>query len=239
MKTTADQRMLLGAIAATGLMFCRPTHASVDAASLESIRQTAVQAVTAHAAPPGGRLQANAAPLDPRLQLAPCASALHGALAGDGELHDMVTVAVRCEAPVRWTVYVRVAVTNEMPVLTARRLLTRGATLSAEDFELRSRVVNGLGSRYPTSLQALAGARLRLPLNAGEVLSNDMLEQLPLVRRGQQVTLLARSAALEIRVNAIALADGHAEQHIQVQNQNSRQIVEAVVRSSDLVEVPL
>jgi flagella basal body P-ring formation protein FlgA len=66
-----------------------------------------------------------------------------------------------------------------------------------------------------------------------------MLEQLPLVRRGQQVTLLARSGTVEIRVNATALADGHAEQHIQVQNQNSRQIVEAVVRGNDLVEVPL
>jgi len=134
---------------------------------------------------------------------------------------------------------VRVAVTNELPVLTARRLLPRGSALSATDFELRARPVNGLGDRYPGNLQALAGARLRLPLNAGEVLSNEMLEQLPLIRRGQQVTLMARSGAVEIRVNATALADGHAEQRIQVQNQNSRQIVEAVVRDSNLVEVPL
>jgi flagella basal body P-ring formation protein FlgA len=239
MKMNADQRRLLGAIAATALMLCRPGHAGDAAASLEAIRQAAEQAVLSHSAPAGARLSANAATLDPRLQLAPCASALRGALAGDGELHDTVTVAVRCEQPVRWTVYVRVSVNTELPVLTARHLLPRGSALSAADFEFRPRLVNGLGSRYPTGPEALAGARLRLPLNAGDVLSNDMLEQLPLIRRGQQVTLMARSGTVEIRVNATALADGRAEQRIQVQNQNSRQIVEAVVRRSDLVEVPL
>jgi flagella basal body P-ring formation protein FlgA len=156
MKMNADQRLLLGAIVATALMLCRPALAIVDATSLESIRHAAELVITSHAAPPGTQLHANAATLDPRLQLAPCAALPRGVLGGDGQLHDTVTVAVRCEAPVRWTVYVRVAVTAELPVLTARRLLPRGVALGADDFELRPRVVNGLGDRYPGNLQCTA-----------------------------------------------------------------------------------
>jgi flagella basal body P-ring formation protein FlgA len=136
-------------------------------------------------------------------------------------------------------VFVRVAVRTEVPALTALRLLPRGAALVAADFEQRPRVVNGLGEHYALDLAALIGARLRRPLNAGEALDSDNLDRPPLIRRGQQVTLIARNPALEIRVAAVAMSDGQAEQRISVQNLNTRQIVEAVVRSGDLVEVPL
>jgi flagella basal body P-ring formation protein FlgA len=240
MKLNPGESLWLASVAAAGMILSFSARApAATATDREAIRRTAEQTVLSQPVPAGSRVTANVTPLDPRLQLAPCAAPLRGQLAGDGEMHDTVSVAVRCEQPVRWTVYVRVAVSAERPVLTARRLVPRGTTLTAADFELRPRMINGLGTRFPGSFQAIAGARLRLPINAGEVLNNDMLEQLPLIKRGQQVTLLARSAAMEIRVAAVAMTDGHAEERIHVQNQSSRQIVEAVVRSSELVEVPL
>ena len=240
MKQAPHESLWLSAVALAGMALCMHGRArATETSELDGIRRVAERTVLSQAASGAGRLSASAAALDPRLQLAACAVPLRGQLAGDGQLREAVSVAVRCEQPVRWTVYVRVAVRAEVPVLVARHLVPQGATLAAADLEQRTQQVEGTGSRYPASLQAIGGVRLRRPLAAGELVSSDMLEQLPLIRRGQQVTLLARSPGLDIRVAAQALADGRADERIRVQNLNSRQIVEGVVRGADLVEVPL
>lgn len=234
------ERLWLAAATATALMLTAQARAD-DAAftGAETVRLAAEQAVTELARHGGSKVTANAATLDPRLRLQRCVRPLRTFIAGDGQLHDVTTVSVRCEEPVRWTVYVRVAVNAELPVLSARRLLPRGSALTAEDFELRTRQVPGLGDRHLRDYQSLAGTRLRQPMAAGEMLTTDKLEQAALVRRGQQVTLLARTSAMEVRVAAVALSDGQPQQRINVQNVNTRQVVEAIVRSSELVEVPL
>ena len=146
---------------------------------------------------------------------------------------------MRCAGNVRWTIYVRAAISSEVNVLTARGALPRGAEPAAADFEMARRTVPGTGADYPADAAALHGLRLKLPLAAGEVLTRSKLEAAALIRRGQKVTLLARSGGIEIRVAAVALSDGRPAEHIQVQNENSRQIVEAVVRDASLVEVAL
>ena len=87
--------------------------------------------------------------------------------------------------------------------------------------------------------ELLSGMRLRMPLLAGAALSIDAVEQAPVVRRGQQVTMLVRTAGIEIRAAGIAMSDGQLSERISVQNQTTRRQVEAVVRSSELVEVGL
>jgi flagellar basal body P-ring formation protein FlgA len=220
----------------------RPTFAeesAVDLTSAETIRATAIKAVISLARSSSGKITASAAALDPRLRLHHCDTPLQGFASGDGQLRDNTTIGVRCDGPVHWTVYVRVAISSERTVLTARHLLPRGSELTADDFEVVTRSVAGTGDQYPGSTAALDGLRLRLPLAAGAALSTEVVEQAPIVRRGQQVTLLARTAVMEIRVAAIAMSDGRPLQHISVQNQSTHQIVEAVVRSASLVEVTL
>ena len=51
--------------------------------------------------------------------------------------------------------------------------------------------------------------------------------------------LVARGPAVEIRVAAIALADGRPEERVRVQNAASQRVIEGVVRGPGLVEVPL
>jgi flagella basal body P-ring formation protein FlgA len=227
-----------------GVLLCAAatTPAADSAAAItdpEEIRATAVKTVADRAQAGGIRVTATAAPLDARLRLHGCESPLQGFIAGDGQLQSSTTVGVRCESPVRWTLYVRVAISGDQPVLVARHLLPRGSELSADDFELVTRHVDGPGDRFVSSLTAVAGLRLRLPLASGAMLGVDAVEQAPIIHRGQQVTLLARTANMEIRVAAIALSDGRAQQRINVQNQSTHQTIEAVVRSATLVEVGL
>ena len=58
----------------------------------------------------------------------------------------------------------------------------------------------------------------------------------PVVRRGQELTLLARASGTDVRVTVIAMSDGRPDERICVQNPSSRRIVEATVRSCVLAE---
>lgn len=205
----------------------------------DDIRAAAQRLLEQRARTDGAASQITVAALDPRLRLSRCDQPLRASIAGDGQLRPVTTVAVRCEAPIRWSIYLRATVTTQLKVLTARHLLPRGTEITAADFELTPRVVAGTGSDALRSFEQLPGRRLRLPLESGAVLTIDKVEQAPVVRRGQTVTLLAKGAGLEIRVAAVALADGGPQQRIAVQNQSTHQVVQAVVRDASLVEVEL
>jgi flagella basal body P-ring formation protein FlgA len=207
--------------------------------SSDDIRAAAQKLLEQRSRSDGASPQITVAALDPRLRLSHCDEPLRASIAGDGQLHAVTTVAVRCDAPVRWSIYLRATVNTQMKVLTARRLLPRGTEITAADFDLSAHVVPGSGSDALRSFDQLPGRRLRLPLESGAVLTIDKVEQTPVVRRGQTVTLLAKGSGLEIRVSAVALADGGPKQRIAVQNQSTHQVVQAVVRDASLVEVEL
>jgi flagella basal body P-ring formation protein FlgA len=204
----------------------------------QAIRAAAEAAVRAPAGAVGS-VFVRADALDPRLRLPACAQPLAVAVSGDGALHAQVPVSVRCGGARPWSLYLVVHVESEVPVLVARRALPRDALPRLEDFSLESRRVAGFSAQYAGDAAALSGRRLRRPLGAGEPLALDALAVAPVIHRGEQVTLLARADALEIRVAAIALADGRPDERIRVQNLASQRVVEGVVRATGLVEVPL
>lgn len=60
-----------------------------------------------------------------------------------------------------------------------------------------------------------------------------------LIHRGQQVTLIAGSGGFQVRMSAVAPSDGRLADRIRVQNLSSQRVVEGIVRSDNVVEVPL
>jgi flagella basal body P-ring formation protein FlgA len=60
-----------------------------------------------------------------------------------------------------------------------------------------------------------------------------------LVRRGQQVTLIAANDSVQIRAQGQALTEGGAADRVRVQNVNSLKVVEGVVESDGVVRVGL
>ncbi|MCC7462545.1 MAG: flagellar basal body P-ring formation protein FlgA [Gammaproteobacteria bacterium] len=220
------------------LLWCAAPGAFAAFQDPQSVRTTAEMAVRARLGE-ASRVYATAAALDARLRLPLCTLPLVAAPAGDGTVRASVPVMVRCAGERPWSLYLVVRVESEVPVLVARCALPRGAVPAAGDFVSEMRRVPGLASHYIGDPAALAGRRMRRPIGAGEALTVDALAIAPLVRRGEQVALVARSGAVEIRVAAVALADGRPEERIRVQNTDSQRVLEGVVRGPGLVEVPL
>lgn len=177
--------------------------------------------------------------LDPRLRLSRCSAPLVVSQRGTTELAPRTTVAVRCPNGAQWTIYVAVSLETEMTVLVLRRALARGAAIGPDDVVARDLWVKGTGAGYVTHRQQLARTHAKRPLSAGAVLTPEMLAADVLVKRGQEVSLVALVAGIEVRAKGIALSDGVEAGRVRVQNLNSQRVVEGVVTADSVVRVAL
>lgn len=221
-----------------GLMLAR----AASATQTQSLDEVHAQAEAfARTALPGSKAKyyVTATQLDSRLRLAACTSALEAFRQSASASGDRMTVGVRCPAANTWTVYVPVKVEVEMPVLVLRRALARRARVTQADVEPHVQRLAGSAASFIDDVASLQGHRLRRSLPVGTALTADMLMPDLLVRRGQQVTLIAAQGPVEIRAQGQALSDGAAADRIRVQNVTSLKIVEGVVESDGIVRVGL
>lgn len=215
-------------------------HATGEAVqSLESIQNAAEQHIRQIAPPNVGRLFLTADKLDARLRLKECGAPLSAFLPSGANLGVRATVGVRCTQGAQWTVYVPVGIETETSVLVLRSAAGKDARLSAADVEVQSRRVRGLGSAYLSNPAELKQQHLKRPLPAGSILAPESLAPDFLVRRGQQVVLLATVGGIEVRANGLALMDGAAASRVRVQNLSSLKVVEGTVDTENVVRVQL
>jgi len=206
--------------------------------SLEEIRKAASDFVLAHLPAGPARHHVEAGRLDARLRLRACRTALQTFAQNPQAGGARTTVGVRCVDPA-WTLYVSVATEVETSVLVLRHALPRQSAITPEDVESQSRRLPGSSAAFVQDLAALQGMRLKRAIPAGTALTMNMLTPDIVVRRGQQVTLLAASGPVEIRAHGQAMSDGGLSDRIRVQNLNSRRIVEGVVEGNGIVRVDL
>jgi flagellar basal body P-ring formation protein FlgA len=212
------------------------------AGAVESVDriEAAAHAYVQSLLPPGAtETQITVLPLDRRLRLTQCASALTAQLPPGSNLGARATVGVTCAGPSHWAVYVPVVLESRISVLVLRHAVARDARLTAADVSIETRRTAGMASAYLTSVTDLTGRTVRRSLAVGTTLSVDMFVADTVVHRGQEVTLVAGGPSMEIRASGRALSDAPAGARIQVQNLSSMTVVEGVVESSDVVRVAL
>jgi flagellar basal body P-ring formation protein FlgA len=130
-----------------------------------------------------------------------------------------------------------VEIRRRTDVLVTRRAVARGETLTAADVHVHSRVLPGLASPFVGRVADLAARPARRPIPEGTAVAADALSPAMLIRRGQNVTLAAASAGIEVRAPGLALADAVAHQRVRVQNLHSLKIVEGVADTDGVVRV--
>jgi flagella basal body P-ring formation protein FlgA len=228
---------LLGALALTGLV---PAHAQIPAASavqsLEGIRKAAESAVRGVVDPALGNVRLEAVALDPRLRLTGCARKLDTFANSPRNAQSRVIARVSCVSPA-WTLNVPVEVRRTHDVLVLRRALGRGESIAAADVVAQRRELPGLSSPFVARPEDLIGRLTRRPLPEGTALTAESLGAALLIKRGQQVTLVAQSAGFEVRAPGKAMADAAANQHVRVQNLNSLKIIEGIADTDGTVRV--
>ncbi len=124
-------------------------------------------------------------------------------------------------------------------VVCMAKQLDRHALLTEEDISIIRRDISDLDPRMLTSLDEALGKQLKTSLRAGAILYSHLLENPPLVKRGDLVTIVARSERVQVRVAGEVRNEGALGDLVKVKNLMSRREVYATVLGTDLVEAGL
>jgi flagellar basal body P-ring formation protein FlgA len=175
--------------------------------------------------------------LDPRLKLAACKIPLQGFLPVGGQLIGNTTIGVRCVGSNPWTIYVPAFVKAMIKVVITSHPILRHATISSDDIRLEERDVTSGSDSYIYNPEHVLGKVAKRALTTSTPLTPDMLNEPLLVRRGQQVIILAEGPGIQVRMAGTALMDGTEGQIIRAQNKLSKRTVEGQVIQPGIIKV--
>ena len=71
----------------------------------------------------------------------------------------------------------------------------------------------------------------------GDVVDAHRLKALPLIEKGDVITLVAHQGNIRILTSGISMEDGYVDQPIEVENLRSGKLVRGLVRAKNTVEV--
>jgi len=179
---------------------------------VESIRAAALAAI------PGGQAEAN---LDPALRMPACGQPLQGRQATAG------TVEVSC--PNGWRLFVPVRQRRSQSVLVLNRAVAAGEPIPADALAVETREAGRIAGAALTAPVEASGRVARRTLAAGTVLTASDLAAPRLVRRGDQVALVAERGGVTVRVAGRALGDAGENERVSVENLSSRKVVQGRV----------
>ncbi|MCW9023749.1 MAG: flagellar basal body P-ring formation chaperone FlgA [Gammaproteobacteria bacterium] len=177
--------------------------------------------------------------LDQRLKLDKCQTNLDISQSESVRQTGNTSLVVRCMAKKTWKIHVPVKIKHFAKVLVSKRTLARGHIVNNSDVEELRVDITRLNNGYFTSIDDVKGLALKRSLREGRILTNGMLEQQRLIKRGELVTILAKTGNLSIRMKGTALMDGRAGELIRVKNRNSKREIQAIVVSSGTVKVSM
>jgi flagella basal body P-ring formation protein FlgA len=107
-------------------------------------------------------------------------------------------------------------------VVSPRRPLKRHSILTHDDLSMETRNVSKLPKNVVKTMADVVGTRLRRPVKAGTALLANMVEQPPLIEKGDRVTVVAESPTVTVTVPGIAQGKGFAGEQIRVKNSMSK-----------------
>ena len=201
----------------------------------EPISAFAQQWLVAQYSLPGSRVEARATPVDSSLGLAGCAGMMQASLPPHLQPRPRMSVQVHCTAEAGWAVRVPVALSIFRDVLVTDRALLRGDGIQPGDVHAESRDITRLGYGYIENLQQVSGRTLARPLAPGSVLTPAALGGRQMVRAGDRVEVLAQLGGIEVRAAGIALGSGDNGARLQVRNEVSGRVVDAMVNAPGVV----
>ncbi len=228
---------LLIALAATGLLHSNISKAGNALQSHTSIISAVEQFLESQIKEQYDQYNIKVGHLDKRLKLNKCDKELDTFLAPGSRLTGKTTVGIRCKTPRPWALYVPATINLFSSVYKTTRPLAKGHIISKKDLIASSYNLAQLNYGYFTDKAMLIGKQTRRRLNQNHVITPQQVKPALMVKRGEEVSLIAKSSSFSIRMSGKAMMDGAKGDHIRVKNSSSKRIIEGIVTQNGVVTV--
>ena len=146
-------------------------------------------------------------------------------------------IKVECSEPQRWSLYARGHISLYVPVVVARRAMSRGESLRESDTTIREMDISQLRRGYLLTTDVFHNQQLTRRLQAGDVITPQSLQAATLIRRGDRIQIIASNQGFEISMPGEALENGTLNQQIRVKNLSSGKTVHGIVSGNTTVSV--
>jgi flagella basal body P-ring formation protein FlgA len=134
------------------------------------------------------------------------------------------------------TVPVMAEVALTKGVVVARRPINRGSMVRAEDVGLEERRFTKIEDLGLITTAGVLGREAKRYIDRGEMLTTRDVQAMPLVRRGEYVTVWFHRGGLSVRGSAKALKEGVQGERIEVKSDPGGQVYAVVVTGPKTVE---
>jgi flagella basal body P-ring formation protein FlgA len=177
--------------------------------------------------------------LDSRLRLAACETPLSLEFTGDPMQTTSPSLLVSCSGERPWRMFVTASIEVFGPALVAARPLARGERLTPALVTTEEVQINASRRGALTDPAAIDGMRMRRPVNAGTVMSPDLLEAPNAIERGDHVIIVATSGNFSVSSRGKALASAEIGEQVLVENLRSARTIKAMATAPGRVEIPM
>lgn len=121
-------------------------------------------------------------------------------------------------------------------VVNTTKRLNRNEIINSDDIATKRQDISMLDADRIQDPKLAVGQKLKLSLPAGSVLYAQNLDSPPLVNRGERVTIMAKSQAIQITTPGEARNSGALGEMVRVKNLTSRREIHARVTGVGIVE---
>jgi flagella basal body P-ring formation protein FlgA len=188
-----------------------------------------------------GKIQVSANKIDSRLNLKACAEdQLSVFNPYQTPILNSNTMAIKClEKENHWVLYVPITITVLKTVLVSKNMLVKGTQVKEDDIYQTELDTQKLKLGYFTDRKELVGLICKHDVSADSPFNPYNIELPKLVRKGEEVTIVANNDNLTVSMPGIALNEGALGDTIKIKNLSSKRIVEAQVAGEKRVKVVL
>lgn len=121
-------------------------------------------------------------------------------------------------------------------VVSTTKRLNRNGIIGSEDIAVKRRDISMLDAGLIQDPEQAVGQKLKTSLPAGAILYAQSIDAPPLVNRGELVTIMAKSQAIQITAPGEARNSGAKGEMVRVKNLTSRREIQARVLGPGIVE---
>tara|TARA_R110002073_G_scaffold175275_1_gene332634 strand:- start:25342 stop:26043 length:702 start_codon:yes stop_codon:yes gene_type:complete len=222
------------------LLFISPQCFSNNSTSTLSIQLNEfLKSTQAEIAENGFRSEFDIGNIDPRFNEKACGLSLEFSLNRSPMDQSNLTVLAECKDKRPWKLYITTKFNVLGTVVYSASSVPRGHTLQRSDLELKEEIINKSYNANFNDINDVVGMVAKRSIRYGSVIQASLLQAPKLVKRGDDVVIMASTQGIMIRMRGTAMQDGKLGQQISVKNNQSNRIVKARVSDTGLVSVIL
>lgn len=175
--------------------------------------------------------------LDENFKLPSCESDVKASFTKESAPAQSNAILLSCKTSPQWDMYIPISIRLFTDVLSTKRLISSGETITEADITWSKQDINRLNDGYFKDKSEVVGLRANHAMQAGTTISKKSLKQVAVVKRNQTINLMLKHGGIEIAMLGIAKSDGFMNDAIRVMNPTTKKIIDAVVTGPNKAEI--